>query len=124
MKIIGITGGVGSGKSDSAPTIWKRNMAQLCVRQILLQRICKSRVQSVIIKSLSILAEDFLDENGRIDRPHLARIVFKDDEELHDAECDCSSSREGKYPPEDPSGDEAGNRAFCTGGGTSPGRTL
>ena len=116
MKIIGITGGVGSGKSEVLRYLEEKYGAVVCEADLVAKNLQKKGT-ICYNKIVEHFGEDILDENGRIDRPHLARIVFKD-------ECDCSSGCEGKYPPENPSGDKAGNRAFCTGGGTSPGRTL
>ena len=54
MKIIGITGGVGSGKSEVLRYLEEEYGAVVCEADLVAKNLQK-RVQSVIIKSLSIL---------------------------------------------------------------------
>lgn len=54
MKIIGITGGVGSGKSEVLRYLEEKYGAVVCEADLVAKNLQK-RVQSVIIKSLSIL---------------------------------------------------------------------
>ena len=82
MKIIGITGGVGSGKSEVLRYLEEKYGAVVCVADLVAKNLQKKGT-ICYNKIVEHFGEDILDENGRIDRPHLARIVFKDDEVLH-----------------------------------------
>lgn len=82
MKIIGITGGVGSGKSEVLRYLEEKYGAVVCEADLVAKNLQKKGT-ICYNKIVEHFGEDILDENGRIDRPHLARIVFKDDEELH-----------------------------------------
>ena len=82
MKIIGITGGVGSGKSEVLRYLGEKYGAVVCEADLVAKNLQKKGT-ICYNKIVEHFGEDILDENGRIDRPHLAQIVFKDDKELH-----------------------------------------
>ena len=82
MKIIGITGGVGSGKSEVLRYLEEKYGAVVCEADLVAKNLQKKGT-ICYNKIVEHFGEGILDENGRIDRPHLAQIVFKDDKELH-----------------------------------------
>lgn len=75
MKVIGITGGVGCGKSTVLNLI-KENynayiiMADDVAKELMMPK--KAAYNSVV----EMFGKDILDENGQIDRPVLAKIIF------------------------------------------------
>lgn len=81
MKIIGITGGVGAGKSEVLNYLAKKQGAYICQADIVARNlekkgtICYRRI-------VEHFGTDILQENGRIDRGRLAEIVFGNPEEL------------------------------------------
>ncbi len=81
MKIIGITGGVGSGKSEVLRYLDEQYSAVVCEADLVAKNLQKKGT-ICYNKMVEHFGEEILDENGRIDRPHLAQIVFKDAEEL------------------------------------------
>lgn len=81
MKIIGITGGVGSGKSEVLRYLGEEYSAVVCEADLVAKNLQKKGT-ICYNKIIEHFGTDILDENGRIDRPHLAQIVFKNAEEL------------------------------------------
>lgn len=81
MKIIGITGGAGSGKSEVLNYLSKRYGAVICQADQVAKNLQKKRT-----KCYSKIVEHFgtgiLSPDGRLDRRKLADIVFSDEEEL------------------------------------------
>ena len=79
--IIGITGGVGTGKSFVSGYISGRFNAAL----ISADEIAKSSYEKdgeCYGKIVEVFGEDILDRNKDIDRPYLARLVFGDPDKL------------------------------------------
>lgn len=81
MKIIGITGGVGSGKSEVLRYLDEQYNAVVCQADLVAKNLQKKGT-ICYNKIVEHFGEDILDQNKRIDRPHLAQIVFKDQDEL------------------------------------------
>lgn len=81
MKVIGLTGGVGSGKTTVANLLKKEWNAYL----INTDEVAKELMQPGKI-SYQLVVEHFgtkiLNEKGEIDRPKLAKVVFSDQKEL------------------------------------------
>ncbi len=80
MKIIGLTGGIGSGKSTVA-----RYMAELGAAVIELDKVGHEVLKSVgkpYLRVVSEFGKDMLDPGGEIDRAKLANLVFKDSQAL------------------------------------------
>ena len=81
MKIIGITGGIGSGKSQVLSYLEEAYGAACCQADQVARRLqqkgtkCHRRI-------VEHFGEDILDENGRLDRPKLAGIVFSNKAQL------------------------------------------
>jgi dephospho-CoA kinase len=81
MKIIGLTGGIGSGKSTTA-----RFLAELGAVVIDLDKVGNEALKKgkkAYKKALEEFGEAILDKNGEIDRAKLGKIVFKDRESLN-----------------------------------------
>ncbi len=80
MKVIGITGGVGTGKSEVLNYLERKHGAVVCQADIVARNLEKKN--TICYRQI---AEHFgggiLEENGRIDREKLAKIVFSDEEE-------------------------------------------
>jgi dephospho-CoA kinase len=80
MKIIGLTGGIGSGKSTVAGYL-----AELGAVVIELDKVGHEVLKSgdqPFKKVVSEFGKDILDIQGEIDRAKLAKVVFKDPEAL------------------------------------------
>lgn len=76
MKIIGVTGGIGSGKSTVT-----RILADLGAKVIDADRIAREVVrkgQPALDELVGVFGPSILDENGELDRKKLAGIVFND----------------------------------------------
>ncbi len=81
MKIIGITGGVGSGKSTVADILEERFHAFLINTDRIAHMLMQKDMQSYR-KIVGHFGEEILDENGEIDRGRLSGIVYRDPEKL------------------------------------------
>lgn len=80
MKIIGLTGGIGSGKSTVARILENAGVpvfyADLSGRNVLeLDQIVREKVTS-------LFGAEAYDKNGKANRAHIASIVFHDSEKL------------------------------------------
>ncbi|MDI9508791.1 MAG: dephospho-CoA kinase [Clostridiales bacterium] len=81
MKTIGITGGIGSGKSLVADIMIKKHKAYL----IDTDRIAKEQMMPGGISYMGVVSyfgQDILDGEGVIDKDKLSKIVFSDKEKL------------------------------------------
>lgn len=80
MKVIGITGGIGSGKSTAA-SIMARHGAKIIDADIISRRLMRKngKTYTDVVKEFGT---QILCENGDINRKALAAIVFKDRERL------------------------------------------
>lgn len=81
MKIIGITGGVGSGKSEVLRYLEEQYSAVVCEADLVAKSLQKKGT-ICYNKIVEHFGEEILDANGKINRSHLAQIVFKDTKEL------------------------------------------
>lgn len=81
MKVIGITGGVGTGKSEVLNYLERKHGAVICQADIVARNLEKKNTicYRQIVKHFG---QDILQENGRLDREKLAKVVFSDEEEL------------------------------------------
>ncbi|MDO5551187.1 MAG: dephospho-CoA kinase, partial [Lachnospiraceae bacterium] len=77
MRRIGITGGVGAGKSQVLGWMKERWGAKL-IRTDDVARALMEPGQAGYQQVVEALGTSFLKENGSIDRPALARIIFQD----------------------------------------------
>jgi len=80
MKIIGLTGGIGSGKSTAA-----RFLVELGAEVIDLDKVGNEALKKgkkAYKKAVREFGETILDKDGEIDRTKLGRIVFNDHEAL------------------------------------------
>lgn len=81
MKVIGLTGGVGSGKSLVAGILEKKHQAYLInMDQIAHNLMEKGNTSYHLI--LQYFGTEILDEAKEIDRKKLGSIVYKDEEKL------------------------------------------
>ncbi len=80
MKVVGITGGIGSGKSVVCRIFNKLGIpvyeADVAVHQIY------DKNPSMVEKILKEVSGDIADKNGRINRKKLGEIVFADNQKL------------------------------------------
>lgn len=81
MKVIGITGGVGCGKSMVLDLI-KENFNAYIVKADNVARHVLDKGEEGYYKALDFFGDDILDENDQINRNRLAEIVFNDSEKL------------------------------------------
>ena len=78
-KIIGLTGGIGSGKSTVASYIASKGIP-VYVADEAAKKIMNRK--SVISEVLTIFSENVLNEKNKLDRKKIASIVFKNPEKL------------------------------------------
>lgn len=83
MKILGITGGVGSGKSEIVKYLEKEYGASVC-RTDDVARLFQRKGTDCFCKIVARFGKEVLGEDGELDRPKLAQIVFSDSKGLED----------------------------------------
>lgn len=81
MKIIGITGGVGSGKSEVLKYLENSCGAVVCQADLVAKNLQK-RGTICFREMVAHFGPEILGVDGRLDRKKLAEIVFKDSKEL------------------------------------------
>lgn len=81
MKIIGITGGVGAGKTQILEYLNNRYGATVCMTDAVAKKLQKKGTEcyDAIVEHFG---EEILDEKGELNREKLADIVFSDSKEL------------------------------------------
>lgn len=79
MKIIGLTGGSGTGKGTVAMRMRSRGAGWVDADAVY-RGLCESNRE--MLEQLQAAFGDVLDEKGALDRPKLAQIVFSDAEKL------------------------------------------
>lgn len=81
MKVIGITGGVGSGKSQVLDYLANHYQAAVCQADQMAKNLQKKGTKCYK-RIVDCFGTGILDENGRLDRPKLASEVFSDPAKL------------------------------------------
>jgi dephospho-CoA kinase len=81
MKIIGITGGVGSGKSQVLSFMKDEYQAYICQADHVAWQL-QEPDERCYIEIVSHFGKTVLNEDGTIDRKALGKIVFSNEEEL------------------------------------------
>ncbi len=81
MKVIGITGGVGAGKSQVLEYLSDKYGATICMTDEVAKRLQKNGGEC-FAPIVEHFGEDILDETGELNRSKLAGIVFTNNEEL------------------------------------------
>ncbi len=81
MKVIGITGGVGSGKTQVLEYLNDKYGASICLTDEVARRL-QRKGGEVFDAIVNHFGEDILDDKGELDRQKLGSIVFTDSEEL------------------------------------------
>ncbi len=80
MKVIGITGGVGTGKSEVLRYLERKHGAVACQADLVARNLEKKN--TICYRQIvEHFGTDILQENGRIDREKLAKVVFSNEEE-------------------------------------------
>lgn len=80
MKVIGITGGVGTGKSEVLNYLERNHGAVICQADLVAKNLEKKN--TICYRQIvEHFGEAILMDNGRIDREKLAKVVFSDEEE-------------------------------------------
>nr|MBP3598670.1 dephospho-CoA kinase [Eubacterium sp.] len=79
--VIGITGGVGSGKSTVLSLLEKEYQAEICMADELGHEVMR-RGGAAYEKILETFGEEVLDQDGEIHRDTLAKIVYGDSGKL------------------------------------------
>lgn len=80
MKIIGVTGGIGSGKS-TVSTMFRQFGAEIIDADEISRNVAK-KDGSAFCEVVKSFGEEILMENGEIDRKKLGQIVFSDKNKL------------------------------------------
>ncbi|MDE6624983.1 MAG: dephospho-CoA kinase [Lachnospiraceae bacterium] len=81
MKIIGITGGIGTGKSTVLDILREKHEAYIVEADKLAHKLMSSGY-SVYREIVGVFGEEILTEEGEIDRTILGRLVFGSPESL------------------------------------------
>ena len=76
MKVFGLTGGIGMGKSAAAKLLAARNLAVLDTDEIARQIVAPG--QPALAEIREKFGPQFLTPDGSLDRPKLADLVFRD----------------------------------------------
>lgn len=84
MKLIGITGGIGTGKSTATRYLKEKGYKVVDFDKI--SRYIYLKKERAYINIIDEFGNDILDKNGEIDRKKLANIVFSDSEKLKSLE--------------------------------------
>lgn len=77
MQRIGLTGGIGSGKSTVAAQL--QELGAVIIDADAIARQLMEPGQEVLQRTVAAFGEDILDSAGRLDRAKLASMVFEDD---------------------------------------------
>lgn len=93
MKVIGITGGVGSGKSEVLKFLEQEYGAVVCQMDEVAKQIQKKGTQA-FSRIVQEFGEQIVGNNGELDRMKLGSCVFADEKKLQD-ECVCTSGSAG-----------------------------
>jgi dephospho-CoA kinase len=80
MKVIGLTGGIGSGKSTVSRIL--SGLGAKIIDADLVSREIMSKGQEAYNEIVGYFGENILDERGEIDRKRLGLIVFEDAQKL------------------------------------------
>ncbi|SHE69391.1 dephospho-CoA kinase [Caldanaerobius fijiensis DSM 17918] len=80
LKIIGLTGGIGSGKSTISCIL--KELGAYIIDEDMVSRLLMEKGQKVYYDIVSYFGPEILKENGDIDRKKLGSIVFADSEKL------------------------------------------
>ncbi len=94
MKFIGITGGVGAGKSAILSYLAGKDGVRVMLADEIAHDLmepgtaCYERIRDCFGE------EDIWTEDGHFDRPKLAVIIFADEKKKGQAECHCPSGSE------------------------------
>ncbi len=81
MKIIGITGGVGAGKSTILNYMRDAHGAAICEADKVAHEL-ENPGENCYEQIITHFGEEILSENGEIDRKKLGNIVFREKEKL------------------------------------------
>lgn len=77
MKVIGITGGVGAGKSEILAYLKEHCRCRIIMADRLAETL-EEPGQECYLQIVSLLGQDILQEDGRIDRQKMAAEIFAD----------------------------------------------
>ncbi len=75
MKVIGITGGVGAGKSTVLNILKNNFNSYIIMADEVSRKLCKKGNQAYE-KLVDIFGDEILDDNGELNRAALAKIIF------------------------------------------------
>ena len=84
MKIIGLTGGSGTGKGTVAARMRERGAGWVDADAVY-RRLCAENRE--MLAALDAAFGGVLEETGALDRPKLARLVFSDPDRLRELNC-------------------------------------
>lgn len=81
MKVLGITGGVGSGKSEILRYLEESFGAYVCQMDEAARRLQRSG-ESCFRQIVDVFGREIIGADGELDRARLAAIVFSDEEKM------------------------------------------
>lgn len=79
MKVIGVTGSSGSGKSTVSKIIQKELNAKLIVADEIVKKM-QEPGEEYFEKIVELLGNKYLNKNGKLNRKKVADLIFKDEE--------------------------------------------
>lgn len=84
MLLVGLTGGIGAGKSTVADLLTERGAVLVDADEV--ARAVVETGQPALAKLVDRFGAGILDADGRLDRPALAKLAFVDDQSRRDLE--------------------------------------
>jgi dephospho-CoA kinase len=81
LKIIGVTGGIGSGKSTVSRTL--RDLGAVVIDADQVARMVTAKGGKALLELVAYFGDSILDESGELNRKKLAELVFNDQVKLH-----------------------------------------
>lgn len=79
MKVIGVTGSSGSGKSTVSKIIQKELNAKLIVADEIVKKM-QEPGEEYFEKTIELLGSKYLNKDGKLNRKKVANLIFKDEE--------------------------------------------
>lgn len=79
MKVIGVTGSSGSGKSTVSKIIQKELNAKLIVADEIVKKM-QEPGEEYFEKTIELLGSKYLNKDGKLNRKKVADLIFKDEE--------------------------------------------
>ena len=123
MRVVGVTGGVGAGKSTVLAYMEKEYHAEVIQADQVGHEVMEPG-RRAYEEILNVFGSEILAENGRIDRKALGDVVFASEEKAPEAQCHCTPGSEAGDPLSDCTGAEGKKRLRSRGSCVVSGRKI